>query len=38
MAEFADSFETLSKVGPMVTIYGSSRMPRTSPCYAAATR
>lgn len=38
MAEFVDSFETLSKVSPAVTIFGSARMPRTSPYYAAATR
>jgi uncharacterized protein (TIGR00730 family) len=36
MAEFVDSFETLSKVSPAVTIFGSARMPRTSPYYAAA--
>ena len=38
MAEFVDSFETLSKVSPAVTIFGSARMPRTSPYYAAAQR
>ena len=33
MAEFVDSFEILSKVGPAVTIFGSARMPRTNPFY-----
>jgi uncharacterized protein (TIGR00730 family) len=36
MAEFVDSFETLSKISPAVTIFGSARLPRTSPYYAAA--
>jgi hypothetical protein len=27
MAEFVDSFETLSQVGPAVTIFGSARLP-----------
>lgn len=36
MAEFVDSFETLSRVGPAVTIFGSARMPRTSPHYKSA--
>jgi uncharacterized protein (TIGR00730 family) len=35
MAEFVDSFEILSQVGPAVTVFGSARMLRTSPCYAA---
>ena len=35
MAEFVDSFEILSQVGPGVTIFGSARVPRTSPLYAA---
>jgi hypothetical protein len=37
MAEFVDSFEVLSKVGPSVTIFGSARAPAGSPNYRAAT-
>jgi uncharacterized protein (TIGR00730 family) len=33
MAEFVDSFETMSKVGPAVSIYGSARMKPSDPCY-----
>lgn len=33
MAEFVDSFETLSRVSPAVTIFGSARMPRSNPHY-----
>ena len=36
MAEFVDSFETLSRVAPAVSIFGGARMPRTSPYYRAA--
>ena len=36
MAEFVDSFETLSQVGPAVTIFGSARAVRSDPCYKAA--
>ncbi len=36
MAEFVDSFETLSQVGPAVTIFGSARVGRGDPCYQAA--
>ncbi len=36
MAEFVDSFETLSKLGPAVTIFGSARTARTDPYYKAA--
>src|SRR5947209_8859096 len=36
MAEFVDSFETLSQVGPAVTIFGSARVTRSDPCYRAA--
>jgi len=36
MAEFVDSFETLSQVGPAVTIFGSARATRSDPCYRAA--
>ena len=35
MAEFVDSFETLSHVSPAVTVFGSARMPATSPYYQA---
>ncbi|PWU15124.1 MAG: TIGR00730 family Rossman fold protein [Verrucomicrobia bacterium] len=37
MAEFVDSFEILSQVGPGVTIFGSARMLPTDPYYKAAT-
>ena len=33
MAEFVDSFEILSQLGPAVTIFGSARTPRTDPMY-----
>jgi uncharacterized protein (TIGR00730 family) len=33
MAEFVDSFETMSHVGPAVTIFGSARTPPTDPWY-----
>jgi len=36
MAEFVDSFETLSRISPAVTIFGSARMPRKSRWYQAA--
>lgn len=36
MAEFVDSFETLSQVGPAVTIFGSARTPPTDPYYQSA--
>jgi uncharacterized protein (TIGR00730 family) len=36
MAEFVDSFETLSQVGTGVTIFGSARTPPTEPSYQAA--
>lgn len=36
MAEFVDSFETLSQVGPGVTIFGSARTKPTDPYYEAA--
>src|SRR5208337_759423 len=36
MAEFVDSFETLSQVGPAVTIFGSARTRREDPYYQAA--
>jgi uncharacterized protein (TIGR00730 family) len=37
MAEFVDAFETLSKVGPSVTIFGSARIPADTKYYKAAT-
>jgi uncharacterized protein (TIGR00730 family) len=36
MAEFVDSFETLSAVGPGVTVFGSARMQPKNPYYQAA--
>src|SRR5713226_551921 len=35
MAEFVDSFEILSQVGPAVTIFGSARTARADPIYKA---
>jgi uncharacterized protein (TIGR00730 family) len=35
MAEFVDSFETMSQVGPAVSIFGSARMKRSDPYYKA---
>jgi uncharacterized protein (TIGR00730 family) len=36
MAEFVDSFETLSQVGLAVTVFGSARIPPNDPYYQAA--
>src|SRR5216683_1406915 len=36
MAEFVDSFETLSQVGPGVTVFGSARMVPSDPHYQSA--
>ncbi len=36
MAEFVDSFETLSRLGPAVTIFGSARVRSSDPYYRAA--
>ncbi len=36
MAEFVDSFEALSQVGPAVTVFGSARMKPADPHYQAA--
>lgn len=36
MAEFVDSFEALSQVGPGVTVFGSARMLPSNPYYQAA--
>ena len=33
MAEFVDSFEEMSKIGPAVTVFGSARTPYTDPWY-----
>ena len=33
MAEFVEGFETMGKVGPAVTIFGSARTPNTDPLY-----
>src|SRR6188768_3607090 len=38
MAEFVDSFETLSQLGPAVTIFGSARTPPNDPFYPAAVK
>ncbi|MFO1488627.1 MAG: TIGR00730 family Rossman fold protein [Verrucomicrobiota bacterium] len=38
MAEFVDSFETMSKVGPAVTVFGSARTPPSNPYYKATVR
>ena len=35
MAEFVDSFETMSKVGPAVTVFGSARTKPADPFYKA---
>src|ERR1700679_234686 len=36
MAEFVESFEAMSKIGPAVTVFGSARTPPTDPWYAKA--
>jgi uncharacterized protein (TIGR00730 family) len=36
LAEFVDGFESLSSIGPAVTIFGSARMKRDDPYYLAA--
>lgn len=33
MAEFVEGFETLSRVGPCITIFGSARTPKDDPYY-----
>src|SRR5581483_7327762 len=35
MAEFVDSFEALSQLGPGVTVFGSARTPSNNPYYQA---
>jgi uncharacterized protein (TIGR00730 family) len=36
MAEFVESIEAMSKIGPAVTVFGSARIPFTDPWYAKA--
>lgn len=36
MAEFVDGFDTLSRIAPAVSIFGSARTPKTDPYYAKA--
>jgi uncharacterized protein (TIGR00730 family) len=36
MAEFVEGFETMGKIGPAVSIFGSARTPPTDPLYKAA--
>ena len=38
MAEFVESFETMSKVGPAVTVFGSARTKPADPFYKASVR
>jgi len=38
MGEFVESFETMSRVSPAVTIFGSARTRRSDPYYKAAVR
>ncbi len=38
MAEFVDGFDTLSKVGPAVTIFGSARLKSNHPAYKMAVK
>ena len=33
MAEFVDSFESMNKIGPAVTVFGSARTRRNEPMY-----
>ena len=37
MAEFVDSFEALSQLGPGVTVFGSARLPPSDPYYQSTT-
>ena len=36
MAEFVESFEELSKIGPAISVFGSARTPSSDPWYAKA--
>ena len=38
MAEFVDSFEAMSKIGPAVTVFGSARTKKNDPYYRRAER
>ncbi|MFO1513930.1 MAG: TIGR00730 family Rossman fold protein, partial [Verrucomicrobiota bacterium] len=38
MGEFVESFETMSRVSPAVTVFGSARTRRSDPYYKAAVR
>ena len=38
MAEFVDSFELMSQVGPGVTVFGSARVPPSNPYYESTVR
>jgi len=38
MSEFVEGFETMTRVGPAVSIFGSARTPRSHPYYKAARR
>jgi len=38
MSEFVEGFETMGRIGPGVSIFGSSRTPRSDPYYAKARR
>jgi len=38
MSEFVEGFETMGQIGPGVSIFGSSRTPRSDPYYAKARR
>ncbi len=38
MGEFVDGFDTLARIGPAVSIFGSARTPRKDPDYLAATK
>jgi uncharacterized protein (TIGR00730 family) len=33
LGEFVEGFETLSSIGPSISVFGSSRLPRSSPYY-----
>ena len=38
MSEFVEGFETMSRIGPAVSVFGSARTPRSDPMYAKALR
>ena len=38
IAEFVDAFETLARLGPAVSVFGSARLPSTDEYYAKAVR